>query len=291
MPADKNLTETLKTAIAETSDTAKTVQKETQADMSKGTEGAKAKSEPVYVAGVDVSDVPDNVREALKAKLEEKAGLLEKGYNKKFQDVAALKKLKDEISNMGLTEDEVRTAVIEKLQAKTKSSESTASEKKEAKKLLDKFAEMNPDEAERLKNLREVILEEAGYKEIREELENLKKEMRSTKEITTMTVREKKEAEIESLKSVYGADLVDEYHDVLLNEGLRQPRMSVRSLLFAIAPDKVEEVISKKAEKKKTIPDEKREAISSPSKGLSSSTEAVNTKQPWKGFFRELTKK
>ena len=82
---DENLKDTLRQTTEETQATSASQKGETKKESSQKAETSSGETAKEYVSGIDISDVPVEMRPQLREKLTEKASLLEKGYQGKFK--------------------------------------------------------------------------------------------------------------------------------------------------------------------------------------------------------------
>lgn len=276
MPDDKNLRDTLAEVAAETQEPADTQGGETEEELSGGEEKTTSGeiSEPEYVSGVDISGIPEAERAIARKVLQEKAGLLEKGYQGKFKDVADLKKMRDSLESLGITQDEAQKALMEYIYKKQNP---TPADSQKAQKLLDKLAQtVPPEQRENLRQFREIIAEETNAGELKKEIDNLKKTISILTQGAVSTRSEKLSSELEGLAATYGKELIEKARHAILREGVKYPTAPAKALLFAMFPDDVERALS--AKKQKQITTEKANAISSAPSGLTSAEERIDVK-------------
>lgn len=285
MAGNTNVRETLKEVIGETPETPKQPNNETNAQVSKSQEKGETKSgeTPIFVAGIDVSDVPENDRPRIKELLEKKAGLLEKGYQGKFKEVASLKKALDSLERQGINVDEAQTAVQEYIDKKK--NPSLTQEKKVAVKILDKIMdEAQPEQRESLKQLREIIGQETNVSELQKKIEQLENTLSNVATGYTGARKKEVETEINSLRTKYGDELVDKYYDTILNDCIKYPNATVKKALHIHAdPDEIEQAIIKRDTRQK----EKINAITGNGGGVTSQ-ESISTKQGWKSLLKQI---
>jgi hypothetical protein len=270
----ENLRETIATTHAETKETAKVVPVETKEESTtiNQTETNAGETVKEYVSGIDISDVPAEMRTQIREKLSQKASLLEKGYQGKFKEVAELKKAIEDIQSKGMSLDEAQQAIDDFAYRKRNP---TTQEKKEVKKALDSLIDSVPlDQKESLKQLRTIISEETNVSVLRKELDELKGYVKSISSYTTQSKAERINSELDALAPKYGKELIDKYRDDLVNGGLKY-NVPTKKLLFTIVPDdELEQAILSKDSRQK----EKSKAISSPSSGVVS-IESIDTKK------------
>lgn len=277
---DKNLRETVKDVLKETTPAA------TSEELSKGKSGeTNAGDTPEYVSGIDISDIPVGDRPRIKALLESKAKLLEKGYQPKFEEVSKFKKAMEELSSLGIDVEEAKQVLTRHSEQKKNP---TSQDKKDARRVLDTLIDEAPAaQKEELRQLRKIVLEETNSDELKKKVTDLESMVSRLSRGFSDNRRTKLSEEIDSLKSKYGGELIDKYSDKIMDEGLKYENLNARKILFYIAPeDEIEQaVVSKKSKTK-----EKVESISSPGSGVVSSSEQIDTKGSWKDFLTRLNK-
>lgn len=290
-----SLKDTLRTTLAETTTPQSAPVQETKqepvvAAPAETQSGDTAEKE--YVSGIDISDVPEQYRPQVREKLSQKAKLLETGYNGKFQEVAALKKDKEYLSSLGVSVDEARDAVIKYAESK-RQPQTTTQEKKSAMKLLDSLIDGAPvEQRPALQQMRQIIHEETDVQKLSQKLDRLESFMNASVMDSSLRRQSELNTELNSLYERYGQEFVDKYRDDVLKHGM-QNKVSARKLLQAIAPeDELEQAITAKVAKPgKTLTKEKANAISSPTTGVASSIEHIDTKKvSLKGLISELVK-
>ena len=274
---DKKLQETLGEVIGETQDTPKTDPKETDGELS--TKGGETKSgdtpEPEYVSGIDISDVPEEQKTVIRDLLSKKASLLEKGYQGKFQKVAALEKVVEDLKNKDITFEEAQQAIDDL--AYRKRNPQANLDKKEAKKTLDAMIDGAPtiEQKEALKNLRTMIAEETNIADLKKELEGVKNLLNGMYSSNLSTREVELNKELDSLSSVYGKSVVDKYREVVVSSGLKY-KDTAKGLLFKLMPsDELEEMLLSKDKRTK----EKLKSTTSNGSGITSSIEHLDIKK------------
>lgn len=281
---DKNLRETLAEAVGEAKNQTNTVgAKETNSELSKGQETETKSGEPVYVSGIDISDVPEGDRPRIKELLEKKVKSLEGGYQEKFKEIASFKKAQEELVQSGLTVEEAKQVLANYVDSKKNP---VNKEQKEAKKLLDNLIDSAPSEQkESLRQLRQILMEETDIGKIRQELNEMKQVLGNVSAGFTNTKRREIESEFSSLEDRYGKDLVSKYRDVMIDEALKHGVSPSQVLRFRASDDEIEQAISQKHNRKK----EKLNAISSTPSGVSSA-ETISTKGSFADVIRDVIK-
>jgi hypothetical protein len=244
-----------------------------------------------YVSGIDVSDIPEQDRPRIKELLTKKAKLLEDGYNPKFQKVAALAKAQEDLEKLGLNVDEARDVLIKHLETKKGVK---PSEQAKNIRTLDKLIESSsdPEQKAALSQMRNIINEETGIKELTDKLERLDKFYSYQASELVGKRQGELEGELKQLESEYGSDVIEKYKDDVIKHGVNS-KAKAEDLLYAIAGSAViKESILKSKQQGKLLTEDKRNAISSTNSGITGSHENLDTKKMnYKGLFHELIKK
>lgn len=283
------LKQTLREVVGETQETPKTEPKQTVEEVSKSqSDETKSGETPEYVAGIDISDIPEQDRPRIKAKLEEKAKLLEKGYQPKFQKVAKLEKSLEWLSQQGITSEEAETQLMKYAEQK-KNPVQVIQEKKAAVNTLDKLIEEAPyEQKDSLQKMRKIILEETGAEDFKKELADLRKVVGyfQTKDLQLGEIQIK--SELQSLSEKFGKDFISKYEDTVLSEWRKYPQSQARNILKYVVPDEEYEqaIVSSKTKQIKTR--EKAEAVTSAGSGVTSSSETIDTKGRWRDTIKQV---
>ena len=289
MSDDKNLRETLKDAMEETSDTSNASNDETKEELSsKAVEtNSDETTEPEYVAGIDISGYSEAEKTLARKVLGEKGKLLEKGYQKKFEEISSLKKTKDYLEQIGVTEDEVQKALSEYVYRKQNP---TPKEQKTALKTLDKLIEQAPPEQKaNLEQFRTIVAEETNTSELQKEVRSLKEQISHITQSAASGRIKVLEAELENLSSEYGEDLITKHRRAIIEQGQKY-NVPAENLLFAIAPLEVKKALSAKMSSKKTV-SEKKNAVSSQPNSAVSNVEFDSRKTKWKDLLSGIVSK
>lgn len=289
---NKNLSETIATAVKETQDTSNAETTETKKELAQqdATGETNTGETPEYASGIDISDIPEQDRPKFKEKLSEKARLLEKGYQEKFTKVASLQKAQDELTNMGLTTEEARDVLIKHLEQKRNPAQTTQ-QKKEAVKTLDRLITDAPQEQKpALEQMRQIILEETETGELKKQIQDLSTLVRELSGDAVVSKRSKVENYLDTVSSKYGKELIDKYREQFLDAHLRV-KIPIDRLLTAVVPlEELEQAILSKG--KKPLTQEKKEAISSTNSGITSTSEKIDIhSKDLKGLIHEIVGK
>ena len=247
------------------------------------TDGVSQEKKPEYVFGVDISDMPEENKKIAREVLEQKGGLLEKGYQPKFQEVANRRKLKEELEGLQLSPEEVLTVLNTHIENKKKPV-TPQQTKTEAQKTLDEIIKSVPiNERPALEQLRKVIKEESDTEKI-DELSSKIKQMEAVigdlKGTTQEVKLTKAESEVSALNDKYGSELIDKYKKQLIDAKMQYPNLPTNKVATLVIPDEEwEEALLKSKTKRQPIPEEKRNAITNASSGMSGGSNTVDLKQ------------
>ena len=240
-----------------------------------------------------MSDIPEQDRPRIKEMFAKKAKLLEDGYTTKFQKVAHLAKAEENLMKLGLTPEEIQQAVASHIESK-KSKTSDADKTKQLR-TLDRLIKDASDDDQKaaLAQMRTIVEEETGIKGIQEKLDRLEKFYNVS--VAEMSNKRQSQLtdEIKQLETQYGPELIEKHREDIIKHGM-QGNNSARRLLHAIAePEEIEQaILTNKTKASNRISEEKLNAISSNSSGITGSKENLDTKKMgFKDLFRELAKK
>ena len=266
---------TLKETIAEGIKTEPAVDTKKGMSQDDATGETKTGGTPVYASGVDISDIPEQDRPRITELLSKKASLLEKGYQGKFQKVAQLEKINDELASLGVDANEARDVILKHVETK-KNPQTT--QKKDALNKLDTLIANAPYEQQQaLKDMRDIIQEETEIPALRKQIQDLTNAVNNLSGVSNDTRKERLNAELTDLKDKYGSDIIEKYQDAIIAEGVKYPKLSARKLLQIIASDDdVEQAVLFKG--KKLLTPEKKNAISSTGEGVTTATEKIDIK-------------
>ena len=234
----------------------------------------KSGEKPEFVAGVDISDIPEQDRPRIKAKLEEKLKFLEKGYQPKFQEVAKLKKSLEWLGQQGITGEEAEEVLKKHIEGKKAPS---SSDKKDTLKTLDKLIQESPyEQKEALQNMRKIIAEETNSDVLRNEISELKKAViYLTGKDMNINLREA-EQELTALEGKLGKELISTYREKALEEKAKYPGATISKILKNIVPDdEYDQAILSKGSRAK----EKLNAVTNNGSGATSSSATLNVRK------------
>lgn len=296
--AEKTLKETIGASMKETKTPSAVATLEPQQGISDGAQGetqAGETPEREFVSGIDISDIPAQDRPRIKELLSKKAGLLEKGYQPKFQEVAKLKKMQEDLTNAGLTVEEAQSVLVKHLESKNSPKPQTAAEKKATKK-LDELLDLSPaEQRDALKQLRQITQEEAADSpvvvELKAQLDSMKKALDSIQGKEFISAKKNAEANLESLKTKLGNDLIETHKDAIMSEWSKYPNSQIKDIVKYVVPDEeYEQALLSNHKPGKKVTQEKINAISSSGSGITGTKEVFDTKQPMKSIIRDLLK-
>lgn len=270
---DKTLRETVAEVVGETISHSS----ETHGGISKSQSGETSSGgTPEYVAGIDISDIPEQDRPRIKAKLESKLALLEKGYQPKFQEVASLKKSLEWLNSKGLTAEKAEAILIKAVEGE----KLTTTEKKK----LDKLIQDSPyEQKEALQNMRQIILEETDVGQLRAEVADLKKVVNYFQGKDMQLGENQLNQDLGSLREKFGKDFVDKYEEAIRGEWRKYPNSKAKDILKYIALDEeYEQAILSKGNRNK----EKQNAVTNVGGGVTSSSATMDVRKTgWKDLL------
>lgn len=281
MPADdKTLSQTIRQVMTEPVKASAPVEQQTGKELPQGTKSDETQSggTPEYVGGVDISTYPEQERPIARRALSEKGKLLEDGYQKKFQEVASFKKQREELLSLGISENEAVQVLRDHVNSKTTAKDA----KKEAARVIDKLKEDAPDLETRkgLENLENIIMELTNINDIKKELADLKSYINHSKSRESLTREQSLNSTLDTLSNEYGKEFIDKYRDSVVREGTRYIDADPQQLLNAIAnPKELKQAILSNTVKKDERKQEKINAVSSPSSGMTSPLQTVDVRQ------------
>jgi len=240
-----------------------------------------------YVAGVKISEYPEQERAVAKKVLSEKAKLLESGYQKKFQEVAKFKKAQEDLVNMGLSVDEAQGVLAKHIEQK-KNPVTITAEKKDAVKTLDKLIEQAPyEQRQPLEQMRQIILEETNVSALSKKVDEMDKVINYFRGKDIQLGKQTLETDLTSLEQRFGKEIIEKYRDDVVKEWNKYPNSKAKDILKYVVPDdEYDQALLSKRTKTK----EKLEASASSGSGVTSSTEAINTKGKWKDTLKQIIK-
>ena len=279
----ETITETLK-ETTETSNVPKIETKEESTPKEETTAGETSTQEKEFVSGIDISDIPVADRPRIRELLSKKAGLLEKGYQTKFQEVAALKRELERLEERGINVDEARQAIDKMVYEKTKPSDT-----KRADRLLDQLIQQSPDQRSNLEQFRKLVHEESDKDVLQAKIDKIEKVLASITQTTTVNREREVSSALDKLAETYGDELVDKHRVEIMRQAIMYPQTSPKTLLFALAPDDVEKAIS--AKKPKPVTQEKRNAVSNQPSGITGMETLDESKLSMKDLLRSIGKK
>lgn len=205
-------------------------------------------------------------------------------YTQKTQALAekekTLKASEEEIKEVKLIVDEMKdnpklADTLNKVYSDFKSgkiSKSYTTKDRDLKK-LDKLIEEATDSEtkEQLREMREIIQEEAPISILKQEIDALKQEISGLKSLTQTGQSEKIKTDLQKLEERFGKDLVKKYQKNIMTMALKYPHQSVIKLFYYYADDaEIKTALLEEAKK-----EEKRE-LERKKKGASPGAEPSN---------------
>lgn len=288
--SDKTISETLIDAIESQKTNSSTAVKETNDTLSSGQSSETEAGETLEeYQGISLSDIPAEDRPKFVKKLEEKFKLADKGIQKKFQEVAPLRKALDQLESLGYTPETAMEVLSNAKRSQTP--QQVVSEQKKALRKLDEMIQNSPmEQRTQLENFREIILEETGIKDLRSKLEQIESALGMISNVTLTTRRKEINIELDGLASKYGEDFINKYRDKVVDVALKYPNVSLTKIIRnETEDDEYEQAILSRG--KKTLTQEKKNAISSKSSGVSSMDKVDTKSMSLKDLLSESFKK
>ena len=285
MPAtDEKVNTTLREVIGGSFDTQ--TQKKSDDNKSQQTDSGDKRE---FVAGIDVSDIPDNMTKAeFKEFLAKKGKLLEDGYVPKFKEVAEYKKERDAMLAFGLTTQEAGKIIREHIAARDNKNKSDV--KQDLKSEIDQLKEEAPDletrkGVERLERIiKQLSKESPEFKELKERLDKAEKALGYVQNKTITSRVESLNKDLDELSGErFDKDFIEKYREKVITIGKQYPDASVRELIKAAATsDDYDEALlktKKKEESKERNIKEKINANDSASSGVTGKGKELDVKK------------
>jgi len=182
--------------------------------------------------------------------------------------VKGLKAIVDEMDADPKLKDALNKVYSDYKSGKTSKSDEN---KDRSLKKIDKLLEEtnDPGEREKLRDIREIIQQEApNTKALEDEVAKLKEEISTIREAAQFGLSDRTETQIEKLKDDYGSDLVSKHKEEIKALALKYPRQSVENLFLHLA-DKTEVKTALLAQAKK----KEKEEVERKKRGSSASGE------------------
>ena len=242
-----------------------------------------------FVAGIDVSDIPDNMSKSeFKEYLAKKGKLLEDGYVPKFKEVAEYKKERDAMLALGLTTQEAGKIIREHIAARDNKNKSDV--KQDLKSEIDQLKEEAPDletrkGVERLERIiKQLSKESPEFKELKERLDKAEKALGYVQNKTITSRVESLNKDLDELSGErFDKDFIEKYREKVITIGKQYPDASVRELIKAAATsDDYDEALlktKKKEESKERNIKEKINANDSASSGVTGKEKEMDVKK------------
>ena len=242
-----------------------------------------------FVAGIDVSDIPDNMSKSeFKEYLAKKGKLLEDGYVPKFKEVAEYKKERDAMLALGLTTQEAGKIIREHIAARDNKNKSDV--KQDLKSEMDQLKEEAPDletrkGVERLERIiKQLSKESPEFKELKERLDKAEKALGYVQNKTITSRVESLNKDLDELSGErFDKDFIEKYREKVITIGKQYPDASVRELIKAAATsDDYDEALlktKKKEESKERNIKEKINANDSASSGVTGKEKEMDVKK------------
>jgi hypothetical protein len=211
--------------------------------------------ESSLIADIDFSDVPEEHREAVKAKVASKVKNYQSGFTKKTDDIAKLRKdLEAKITNLAVWEqvkDDVEkdpelAKKLNKVWDAHKKGVSLSPGQQDAIKdknlrTLDKLIDQttDPDNRESLRNLRTIIAEETGKADLEAKIKLLEDKISLLTSTTRSVQMGRVKDGIKELEDEFGSEMINKYYDSLLSISSKpeNSRIAIRKIFLQLADD------------------------------------------------------
>ncbi len=200
------------------------------------------------IADVDFSDVPEDIREAVKMKVASKVKNFQSDYSKKTGDLATLrKKVEERETSLGewikmkeaLDAKPELAKVLNQTWLDFESGKLGKSPKTVEKNLglLDKLIKDtdNSDYKEDLRNLREIIKEETDTGGLKGEVKTLKDQIAALTSATRLSQVDRVDKGMEDLDTRFGKDIIDKNRDDIRSMMLKYPGQAAEKVFLQVA--------------------------------------------------------
>ena len=294
---DTSLKDTLKSVLNDTKDTSKADSIDTTDTSKSQADDTKSGGTSVEISGikVDLSDIPEQDRPRIKKSLEEKLSLGDKGIRQKLTElneskkkVETLERAMEELVNLGYT-PELALDVLKKLKTTGTDTKNIRGFDKKIKEIESMTGISMEERQQAIKNLqeaKELLKEETGMDELSKKIDLIERNLGILLGSHTENRKSQLETQMGELSKEYGKDLVEKYHDVIMDEAIKFNVSPQKVLFFRADPKEIEQSLLAKS--KKGDKSDKVNAISSSGSGITSASERIDIKKPWKGFLKEL---
>src|SRR3990167_5943481 len=293
---DTSLKDTLKSALNDTQDTSKAVSTDTTGTSKSQTVDTKSGETTVEITGikVDLSDIPEQDRPRVKRSLEEKLSLGDKGIRQKLTElneskkkVETLERAMEELVNLGFTPETALDALKKSKTVVSDNNKTVRGFDKKIKEIEAMSGIALEERQQAIKNLqeaRELLKEETGLDDLTRKIDSIEKSLGLLLGSHTETKKSQIETQINELSKEYGKDLIEKYRDVIMDEAVKFNVSPQKVLFFRAEPKEIEQSLLAKTKK----PNSNVNAISSSGSGITSASEKLDVKKPWKGFLKDL---
>jgi hypothetical protein len=286
MPATEEKVNTTLREVIGDSFNSQTQKKSDDTSSSHTESGAKQKE---IVAGIDVSDIPDNMTKSeFKDFLAKKGKLVDDGATAKFREIAEYKKERDAIISLGVSPQEASKIIREAIA--NRNNDTKGDVKKEIKREIQILEEEAPDQDTRkgVQRLGKVVHQEVenspAYKELKERLDRAEQALGY---VANKTVQSRVNSLNETLDKLSGdtfdKDFINKYRDNIIEEGKKYPDAPINKIIQVVTdPDDYREAILKTKTKevsKENRIKEKLNANDSASSGVTGSERSIDVKK------------
>jgi HPt (histidine-containing phosphotransfer) domain-containing protein len=202
------------------------------------------------IADLDFSNVPEAIRSEVKTRVAEKVKLYDKGFRSKTEALAekerTLQQTEAEVAEVKRIVDEMKqdpklAEGLNKFYTDYKSGKIGRSETVAERNLkrLDQLIAQTDDPAQRenLKDMRQIIMEEAGVGTLKDEIKALRGELANIRATAAAGHTERIAAQVKELEDRFGKDMVGKYRKQIETAALTYPNQSAYKLLKFYASD------------------------------------------------------
>jgi hypothetical protein len=237
-------------------------------------QGGQADKLEGLISDIDLSDVPENIREDVKKHLAEKVKNYDSGFRAKTEEfskdkkefeskkesVRDLMKLRDEIDGNPKLKDKI-TKTINNFRAGNFDEDNSSTSK--GKKMLDKLIDDASDAETKqgLMQMRQIVQEETStYGELKDNYKALEEKFQKLEQATVSGHTERVEAKISVLEDRFGKDIVDKYRGDIRDTALKFPTQDTVKLFYHLASeDDIKSALLNEAKTEKQREEQRKE--------------------------------
>ena len=225
------------------------------------------------IADIDLTDVPEDQRPAVKKLLAEKVKSYDSGYRKKTEALAeekkSIKAQEEELLNLRAIQKKLKdnpelSTAIDKVFDEHRSGKlnKPTNNQQEAEAEIDKMIADTTDPAQReaLRETKTIMLDlikrnpqGADNKELKEEVASLKEKIEAIGSVTNRSVADRVDSEISTLEDEFGKDFIAKYREDVKALAIKYPNYNCQTILFQQAANdaELEKALLTRAEKRK----------------------------------------